>query len=64
MNYSIVDESVSVSYISSFVSCFGFHVWVVSCGICLSLAASLGVIVSGSIHVAADGVILFFFMAK
>ena len=61
-----VCESLSVLYISSLVSYFRFHIEVISYGIYLSLLwlTSLGVIICRSIHVAADGIISFFFTAE
>ena len=43
---------------------FRFPIQVISYGICLSLSDVLSMIISRSIYVAADGIILFFFMAE
>ena len=51
-----VCESVSVLWVDSSVSYFRFHIQVMSYRISLSLSDSLNVIVSSSVHVAANDI--------
>ena len=57
-------DSVSVSFVGSFVSYFRFYIQMIACGVCLSDLFHLVTIVSGCIHVATDGMIWFLYVAE
>ena len=59
-----VCESASFCYIHYFVEFSRFHIQVLSYSICLFLSDSFHLMPSEFIHIAANGKILFFFMAK
>ena len=56
--------SVSVLWIGSFTPYFRFHIAVISYIICPSLSDLLSMRISSCIHVAANGMLSFFFVAK